>query len=121
MPKIHLIEKNEAADKYWIVTYEDPDDHYNETTYEVPFKDAKTKGEAFWMAMWDIDALQDPDEMVACYEDEGFDNIDDLRNAVVAFIDDPKSALAQRCPKNIEDRTFVSAELVQKAARGKKR
>lgn len=109
MPKIHLIEKNEAADKCWLVTYEDPDDHYSETTYVVPFKDAKTEGEAFWMTMWDIDALRDPDEMVACYEDEGFDNIDDLRNAVVAFIDDPKSSLAQRCPADIKNRTFISA------------
>ena len=118
---IKKVYKNEAAEKYWIVTYENPNEHYEETTYNVPFKDAKTEGEAFWMAMWDIDALQDEDEMVACYEHEGFDNIDDIRNAVVAFIDKPKSALAKRCPEDIKDRTFISAELVQKAPRGKKR
>ena len=119
MPKIHMVEKNEATEKYWIVTYENPSEHYNEETYHTPYSKAKTPGEAFWWAMYDIDALHDEDEMLDCYPE--FDNINDLRKAVIAFVDDPKSAIAQRCPDNIQERHFIDAELVQKVSRGKKR
>lgn len=106
----YKIVKENSSEPYWVVRYEDPDEGYSESTEEVPYSAAKTPAEAYWKAMESIHAAGDDDEMLSCYEDEGFDNIEDLRDAVIRYAETGKQD--ENTPSCC-DFTFLGAKLVK--------
>lgn len=108
---LKLISEAAGTKKYWIVTYEDPDEHYSKCTCKVSYDRAKTPAEAYFYAMLDDCYGSDEDEFL---DAEGYENIEDLKTDVMKSVNGEKDYISGHEP-DVCDFTFVDAELVTDA------